>query len=164
MKGDRGGFRMLRHEQLLQEKVHDAYKAKRKPRGVSRCPDCGAVYRRGRWVWALAPGHAAPLRCPACHRIREHLPAGYVSLSGSFFAAHREEILARVRQCEADEKAEHPLQRIIKIEEDERGSTVTTTDPHLARRVGEALRAAFKGEITYRYGRDQQLLRVRWSR
>jgi hypothetical protein len=41
---------------------------------------------------------------------------------------------------------------------------VTTTDAHLARRIGDALRDAYKGELRYRYSKDDPLLRVSWSR
>ena len=50
MKGDRGGFRMLRREQLLQELVHDSYKAGHKLPEPTRCPECGATFHRGRWT------------------------------------------------------------------------------------------------------------------
>lgn len=41
---------------------------------------------------------------------------------------------------------------------------VTTTDPHLARRIGDALHHAYKGELEYRYNKQDKLLRVSWSR
>jgi hypothetical protein len=164
MKSERGGFRMLRHEQLLQELVHDSYKATRKLSEPTRCPDCGAVYRRGRWRWGAAPQNAHAERCPACHRVHDRFPAGYVRLGGEFFASHRDEILQRVRHCEEAEKSEHPLQRIMAIEGGAKVNIVTTTDPHLARRIGEALHNAYKGEVKYRYNKEDNLLRVSWSR
>ena len=41
---------------------------------------------------------------------------------------------------------------------------VTTTDPHLARRIGEALHHAYKGELDYHYNKEEKLLRVVWRR
>jgi hypothetical protein len=41
---------------------------------------------------------------------------------------------------------------------------VTTTDPHLARRIGEALHDAYKGTLDYQYNKEDNLLRVTWSR
>jgi len=156
---------MLQREQLLQELVHDSYKSKRKLTEPTLCPDCGAVYRRGRWQWAAAPEKDAQLeRCPACHRVHDHFPAGYVTLGGAFFGEHRDEILRRVRHCEEAEKRDHPLERIMKIEADGEGTVVTTTDPHLARRIGDALHDAFKGELEYHYNKEENLLRVAWSR
>lgn len=48
MKTQRGGFRTLRHEQLLQELVHDTYKTRLKLPEPTRRPDCGAGWHRGR--------------------------------------------------------------------------------------------------------------------
>lgn len=155
---------MLQREQLLQELVHDSYKSKRKLHEPTRCPDCGAVYQKGRWSWSAAPEAAQVQRCPACQRIHDRFPAGYVMLRGSFFTAHRDEILRRVRHCEESEKAGHPLERIMAIEPDADGSLVTTTDTHLARRIADALHDAYKGELEYRYNKEENLLRVTWSR
>jgi uridine phosphorylase len=165
MKTQRGGFRMLQREQLLQELVHDSYKSKRKLPEPTLCPDCGAVYRHARWQWGAAPEKDAHIeRCPACHRVHDRLPAGFVKLHGAFFGTHRDEILHRVRHCEEVEKKEHPLQRIMAIESDAEGAVVTTTDPHLARRIGDALHDAYKGELEYHYNKEENLLRVAWTR
>ena len=164
MKPSRGGFRMLRREQLLQEVVHDTYKLPRKLAEPARCPDCGAVYRGGRWAWSADGGPAHEVRCPACQRIHDNFPAGFVSVSGEFFAQHRDEILRLLHASEEAEKARHPLERIMKIAEDGGGVLVTTTGVHLARRLGDALEDAYKGTLEFHYNKDQQLLRVAWSR
>lgn len=164
MKPSRGGFRMLRHEQLLQEVEHDAYRPRRKLAEPARCPECGAVYRRGRWTWGAARAGAQRARCPACQRIRAGHPAGIVTLSGAFFRAHREEIVEAVRRCEAAERLEHALERLMAIEPNSHATVITTTGAHLARRIGEALRRAYKGELELRYGKADSLLRVSWRR
>jgi len=164
MKKERGGFRMLQHEQLLQELVHDSYKSKRKLPEPARCPDCGAVYRHGRWSWGAAEPGAHEARCPACHRVHDRFPAGYLRLRGEFFEAHRDEVLGRVRRCEEAEKRDHPLERIMAVEPDREGVMVTTTGAHLARRMGVALHDAYKGELKFRYNKEDNLLRVSWSR
>ena len=164
MKREHGGFRGVRREQLLEGMEHDAYKSAVKLPEPSVCRECGAVFRRGRWAWAAAPANAHAVLCPACRRIREHQPAGFVRLGGEFFDAHREEVLKRVRSCEASEKREHPLQRIMALEDDRGGVLVTTTDAHLARRIGDSLHNAYKGELKYRYNKDENLLRVTWRR
>lgn len=164
MKTDHGSFRIGGHKQLLQQVRHDSYKPRRKLPSPARCPDCGAVYRRGRWRWEAAPRVTAAARCPACLRIRDRLPAASVSLSGGFFTSHRDEILGRVRRCEQAEKQTHPMQRIMAIRESGAGMRITTTDAHLARRIGDALYHAYKGELEYRYNKEDNLLRVAWRR
>ena len=164
MKGERGGWRPLRRDQLMQELVHDSYKSKKKLPEPTLCPDCGAVFRGARWVWGEAPAGANESLCPACHRIRDRFPAGYVTLKGEFLGAHRDEIMHLVRNREATEKAEHPLERIMAIEDAEDGVLVTTTDTHLARSIAEAVQAAYKGELDFRYNKEDNLLRATWSR
>lgn len=92
------------------------------------------------------------------------MPAGYVALQGPFARDHRLEVLELVRNLEAREKAEHPLQRIMSIDEHDDGLTVTTTDVHLARGIGQALQRAYKGALDYQFHPDEYLLRVRWER
>ena len=164
MKTTRGGFRMLRREQLLQEVVHDPYQLGRKLREPSRCPECGAVYRDGRWAWLPYAGPAQRVRCPACRRIRDAFAAGYVRLGGDYFEAHRDEVLQRVRACEEAEKREHALERIIAIAPAPGGALVTTTGVHLARRIAQSLRRAFKGELDSHYHKADKVLRAYWSR
>lgn len=164
MKGPRKHVHSRRQEQLLEQVVHDTYKSRRKLPEPTRCKDCGALWRRGRWSWAAAPAGARPGRCPACKRVRDRFPAGLVALQGEFLAAHRDEILRRVRRCEAVEKRAHPLERIMAIEASGTGTVVSTTGSHLARRIGDALHHAYKGELAYRYNKADPLLRVSWSR
>lgn len=164
MKGERGGFRGVRQEQRLEGLEKDPYKSAHKPPEPTRCPDCGAVYHRGRWTWGQAPEGAHAEACPACRRIREGQPAGYLTLKGEFLAGHREEILATARNCESAEKAEHPLQRIMAIRPEGPDVVITTTDAHLARRIGETLHAAYKGALAVHYAKEENLLRATWSR
>ena len=85
-------------------------------------------------------------------------------IKGEFIKQHRDEIIALLRSKEDREKAEHPLQRIMAIEDVRDGLQVTTTDSHLARGIGEALHDAYKGDLKLRYSRDENLLRATWKR
>lgn len=160
MKTKHGGWR----EEYRQDFVHDSYRSLKKPPEPTRCPDCGAVFREGRWQWTLAPAEAHEALCPACRRIRDRFPAGYVTLEGDFFAAHRDDIVHLARNREARERAEHPLERIIAIEDVAGGVQITTTDAHLARAIGEAVHDAYKGELEVKYNREENLVRVHWAR
>jgi NMD protein affecting ribosome stability and mRNA decay len=158
------GFHPIHREQLRPERQHDSYKLQHKPREPAVCPECGAIYHSGRWQWGPHPANAEHVLCPACHRVRDHFPAGFVHIDGAFFAAHRDELMHLVRHHEARAKAEHPLARIMAIEESEGGTLVTTTDIHLARDLGDAMHHAYQGQLEFHYNDAEDLLRVHWSR
>jgi len=87
-------------------------------------------------------------------------------ITGEFVANHRDQIVGLAHNEEARVKAEHPLARIITIKdqaEAPKGVIITTTDPHLARRIGEALHHAHHGTFTCRYEEDEDLLRANWQ-
>jgi len=155
---------MLRREQLFEELVHDSYKSQLKLPEPARCPECGAIYHHGRWTWGAATADAHQHTCPACQRIRDKFPAGYITLKGDFAREHHDEIVQAMRNCEVRENAEHPLQRIMGIERTPEGMLVTTTDSHLARDISERLHDAFKGDLEYHYNKEDNLLRVTWTR
>jgi hypothetical protein len=68
------------------------------------------------------------------------------------------------RNEEKTAKAEHPLRRIMAIEEHPDRLVITTTDTHLPRRIGEALSHAYHGTLDLQYADDDQLIRVNWTR
>jgi hypothetical protein len=94
------------------------------------------VYGRGQYcarfhiLRLLCAASTHEVVCQACHRINDRYPAGVVTLSGALTA-----------QQKAAEKAEHPLNRIIDIEEGLDQIVINTTDIHLPRR-GEAIKSA----------------------
>jgi NMD protein affecting ribosome stability and mRNA decay len=145
-------------------RADDSYRATTKPPEPTVCPKCQAVFSQGRWAWGKVPDDAHQQECPACQRIHDRFPAGYVTIKGEFFADHRDEIIALITSKEEREKSEHPLQRIMSIEDVREGLQVTTTDSHLARGIGEALYDAYKGDLKLRYSRDENLLRATWRR
>jgi NMD protein affecting ribosome stability and mRNA decay len=153
-----------KRDALFREARHDSYKSKRKPLSPRVCPGCKALFQAGRWQWAEAPGSATQQTCPACQRIHDDFPAGYVTLKGEFPATHRDEVLQLVHHHEAREKREHPMQRIMKVVDTEEGILITTTDVHLARGIGDALHHAYHGTLDYHYNPEQTLLRVLWAR
>ena len=165
MKSSAAGARTVRRDRLIHEHLHDPYKLRLKLTEPTACPGCGAVYHRGRWRWGGArPDDARRESCQACHRIHDRYPAGIITLSGSFVQRHRDEILALVRHHEEVETNEHPLHRIIDIEERPESIVIRTTDIHMPRRVGEALRSAYKGQLDVRYEEEAYFIRVDWKR
>ena len=160
----RAGFRPVRRDKLIRERVHDTYTIRSKLPEPTVCPDCGAVYHKGRWQWLARPEKPHQQPCPACQRIRDRFPAGYVTLSGGFLAQHREEILHLVRNHGEKAQRERPLDRIIGIEDHNGGVVVTTTGIHLARAIGDALEHAYQGTLEFQYNDAENLLRVDWTR
>lgn len=165
--GQRGGrmqpARLDRQGDTYRRKVR---KVEAKLPDVTACPDCGAVFRAGRWRWAAVPrprGTRSEV-CPACKRIRDRYPAGEVRIRGAFAREHRSEVLARVRNLEEKERAKRPLNRLMEIRESPDEVVVTTTDVHLAHAIGTALFQAYRGSVHAPWVEEGDLLRVSWER
>lgn len=159
------GEQSQRRDRLIQERVHDPYKTLLKLPEPTVCPKCGAVWQAGRWKWAEhKPEGANEELCQACHRINDEYPAGELTLNGKFVTAHKDEIINLVRNTEKAENAEHPLHRIMAVEE--RGDTIliTTTDIHLPSRIGKAIFRAYEGKFDCHYDDEGYFLRGTWSR
>ena len=150
-------------DRSVRRQKHDPYKAKGKLREPSVCRQCKAVYHKGRWTWGPVPLESDDVVCPACERTRDGAPSGVLMLTGEFVAKHRDEVLGLVRHEETRAKAEHPLSRLITIKDQDQAVFITTTDSHLARRMGEALHQAYHGTLTFRYEEDEDLIRVTWD-
>jgi hypothetical protein len=158
------GSAQPRRPRRIHEEPHDVYGIPGKLREPTVCPDCGAVYRAGRWVWDFAPRDAHASRCAACRRIADDYPAGVVIVAGAFASAHHEEILNLIRGVEHREKEEHPLHRLFPIENSDEGLRVRTTEAKLARAIGRALFHAYRGELEEPPVQSEGLVRVRWTR
>jgi len=147
----------------VQPKGHDPYRSRRKTGDAMVCDECGVVCHEGRWYWGAPPlGDETGGLCPACQRIRDRYPVGTVRLHG-LPDENREEVLGMIRNAEAKEKPEHPLERLIDVEEDGQELVVTTTGMHLARCIAGALRRRFHGGVTVRYPEEECLIRVDWT-
>ena len=153
-----------RLDRQLAELHADPYRPKNKLPEPTICPQCGLVFHDGHWQEMAPPQHAQERICPACHRSNDRFPAGYVTLKGDFVTGHREELVKLARTTEAAEKSRHPLQSIMDIDEARDQITITTTDIHVARRIGEAVHRAYEGELRTNYGPDDYVVRVNWIR
>ena len=142
---------------------HDLYQSRRTYKEPTVCARCGDVYERGGWRWGDAPTHAQLEISPACAHSRDKLPAGFITVPGKFFDTHRPELLQLARHAAGQEAAEHPLHRIMHIAETPAGAVITCVI-HSARRIGEALKRAYHGDLNIRFGEDEYSMHVDWRR
>ncbi len=149
--------RIYTHEQNGPYRENEKY-----PEGTL-CSGCGALFSGGRWTWNDIPEQTNSAVCPACRRIADNYPAGIIEMSGDFLGDHRTEIMNLVRNTSSKEVNEHPMERIMKIDQQNGSTVVSTTGMHLARRIGDALFSAYEGELDYNYDAET-LLRVFWKR
>jgi NMD protein affecting ribosome stability and mRNA decay len=155
-----------RRDRLIQERIHDPYKPRGQLSEPSLCTQCGVVYTQGRWQWlAEKPIDAEKVLCPACRRIQDRVPAGFLTLGGEFLAKHREEIMHLLHNKVEQQKTQHPMKRLMAIEDQENGEVVVTfTDVHLPRGVGQAIESAYEGELDIKYTDEAGIVRVTWRR
>ena len=158
-QASRSGRRIAGRAQ--RDRILDPYQAQQKLQEPTACRECGAVYHHGRWQWGPTPAGAHEDLCPACRRIHDGLPAGTVTLHGDI-AQQKNEITGLARNEETAEKGEHPLNRIINIEETDEGLVITTTDIHLPRRIGKALKRVFRGELDMHFDEAGYSVRIDW--
>lgn len=153
-----------RKDRLIKEKRHDTYLKKSKLSEPTVCGQCGAVFSKGRWTWKDKPPGAHKIVCPACQRRADNYPAGMIEISGQFYQDNKKEILNLIQNVEKQEKGEHPLERLISIKDSAGVTFITTTGIHLARRIGEALSRAYKGDYSFNYADGGDLIQVFWRR
>ena len=149
---------------IFDDPRHDPYQPPGKYSEPTRCDVCGAVYHRGRWQWIAAPPDARSATCPSCRRVQDQLPAGRLTVRGPYVAAHRAELMQLVRNQAEHERTEHALNRIMDSAEHADSVEITTTDIHLPRRIGEALKRAHDGILDIHFSEDAYEIRVVWTR
>ena len=153
-----------RGDRLIKKRRHDAYLNRSKLPEPTVCNTCHAVFSAGRWTWKQPPEEFHHTVCPTCKRCADNYPAGKISISGDFYHEHHEEILNLIQNIEKQEKSERPLERIMLIRKAKSGAEVTTTGMHIARRIGEALSRAYKGEYSFQYADGEENIQVIWRR
>ncbi len=135
------------------------------------CTTCDAVYRDQRWMldeprkaMLLAAGAPHQVVCPACRIAHGGLPQGIVTLQGTYWPLHREEIVNLIRHQEGEALQDNPMERISALREEEGRLIVETTSEKLAQKIGRSVRKAHQGEIEYQWSDGNHLVRVNWER
>ncbi len=158
-------MRNTTRREILAEDTGSPYYELRKYPEPTVCSECGLVYHKGRWTNGLAvPAGAKRELCPACKRVQDRNPGGVVYLNGSYLQTHRDEILNTAKNQEKLARESRPLQRIMWIKHGSDGLEIATTNVHLARRIGEAIHHAHKGNLDIKYSEGDRFARIYWHR
>lgn len=157
------------------DKESGRHRARRNPDEPMLCEVCKAVYSNRRWISRsamlkstdkrknLAPSESTI--CPACQQQREGVPGGFVYVEGAFLLSHLDDIERLISNEAERASADNPLARVMKTEPvDKDLLIVSTTNEHLAMRLGHALEKAFAGKVRYGFSHENKLVRVRWHR
>jgi len=156
---------MARLDRLLREEIHDPYFVKQRYRDPSVCERCNVLFRNGAFEWVKTiPQDAVKMICPACRRIEDQFEGGVVTLEGDFLSQHKSDIMNIITNTEKAEQALRPLERIISLTDRGTSIEIRTTYEHIARRIGEAIHKAYKGELALQYPEGEKYARVSWKR
>ncbi|MBI2982570.1 MAG: ATPase [Deltaproteobacteria bacterium] len=159
----------------------DPYLAKLDPGDKAACLKCHAVYHNKHWSLPSPPRSNGSRRlinrertlaqpperkilCPACQKIRDHFPMGIVTLKGDYVQKHRGEILNLIHNEESRARGFNPLERLISVYDQEDALIVETTTEKLAQRIGSRLQHSYKGDVRYKWSRQNRFIRVDWER
>jgi hypothetical protein len=156
---------MARYDRLIQEYNHDPYFVKGKYQDPSICRKCSLVFHDGIFEWLDAmPAKAQKMTCPACRRIDDAYEGGHVVLEGAFLMGHRNDVINTIKRAEEAEKRQRPLERIMGLSIADDRIEVRTTYEHVARRIGQAVNSAYKGDLKLQYLDGEKFVRVYWKR
>lgn len=89
---------------------------------------------------------------------------GIVTLKGDYVEKHRGEILNLIHNEESRARGFNPLERLISVYDHEGALIVETTTEKLAQRIGSRLQHSHKGEVQYKWSRQNRFIRVEWER
>jgi NMD protein affecting ribosome stability and mRNA decay len=135
------------------------------------CAQCHALYQGKRWFFddqmqaRLADtDKVREVVCPTCRKIKDHYPEGILTLSGEFFAEHREEIVRLLEKEAAQVGGRSVADRIIRIVPEGDKLVVETTTEKMAQHLGRTIYKAYKGDLHFRWGEVERFVRVYWSR
>jgi NMD protein affecting ribosome stability and mRNA decay len=135
------------------------------------CTQCEALYRGKRWsfdaaLYARLAGtdKVREVVCPTCRKIKDHFPEGILTLSGEFFAQHREEIVRLLEKEAARVAGRSVADRIIRIVPEGDKLVVETTTEKMAQHLGRTIYKACKGDLHFRWGEVERFVRVYWNR
>jgi NMD protein affecting ribosome stability and mRNA decay len=136
------------------------------------CNSCKAIYQNKRWFFdeklakkLVGTTKVKEVTCPTCRKIKDRYSEGILTLSGDFFKEHKDEIVNLLKK-EAERVGNRSVvDRVITMTEEAKDRLVVeTTTEKLAQHLGRAVYKANKGELNFKWGEMDKLVRVYWSR
>ena len=135
------------------------------------CQECHALYQGKRWLFdeklyakLAGAGKVRQVVCPTCRKIKDHYVEGYLTLSGEFLVAHKDELVTLLENEAAKVGKRSCDDRIVQqVQEGEKLVVETTTDK-LAQHLGRAVYKAYKGDLSFRWSEGNKFVRVYWTR
>lgn len=138
---------------------------------LSYCKKCGVVYRQKRWIMdpveleqVKADPAAGRIVCPACQRMADEVPGGFLTLTGDYLRQHEVEILELIKNTESRSRMKNPLGRIMSISQEDGVLTILTTEDKLAQKLGKDVYKAHSGQLNYQWSHTENYVRVDWKR
>ena len=138
---------------------------------VSYCKKCGVINRQKRWfmdpieLFKLKEDPSvATIVCPACQKMQDKVPGGFLTLSGSYLRKHEQVILELIKNTEEKSRNKNPLGRIMEITQEGDVMTLLTTLDKLAEKLGKEIYKAHGGNLEHQWSRDENYVRVNWKR
>jgi len=149
----------------------DPYQTEDTVKEPAICQKCNAVYQGKHWQFdgekAESLQHSSQVMwvtCPACTKIEDHYPEGFMTLKGDYLWAHEEEIRNLLRNEAEAVMNTNPLSRIMQIKADNGALVIETTEQKLAEHLGRSLTAAHSGELNVQWSKAPKVCRVEWER
>jgi hypothetical protein len=132
---------------------------------------CHALYQGKRWCFdeklygkLAGAGKVRQVVCPACRKIKDHYVEGYLTLSGEFLGAHKDELVTLLENEAAKVGKRNVGDRIIQMAPEGEKLVVETTTDKLAQHLGRAIYKAYKGDLSFRWSEGNKFVRVYWKR
>lgn len=148
----------------------DPYLPKKGPHDMARCKECNAIYHNKRWSLDEEPykkrgnnKKTLLVLCPACQKIRDKYPEGFVTLKGDYLKEHKQDILNLIKNEQERAIGLNPLERIIELKDRGDIIDISTTNEKLAQRIGKKVHKACQGELEIKWTKDK-ITRVVWQR
>jgi NAD-dependent dihydropyrimidine dehydrogenase PreA subunit len=135
----------------------DPYADAHKPSGVVTCTACHAFHERGHWKWGAVPSGASTALCPACRRIKDRCPAHVLRLDG-VPKDRRQELVALVHRVAEEECRDHPLERLMSLEDAADLIEIRTTGAQLPRRLRASIARAFRQRFASKFSAEHSAM------